>query len=182
MKPADRILQRWRIHKVLPYLKQNDRVLDIGSAGGALFARAPWLAPDSVGIDSALTARVETGRYILLPGFFPQDMPQVKPFDAIVMLAVLEHFPQAQYTALTEGCARFLVQGGLLLMTAPSPVVDTMLKWLKVFRVLDGMSLEEHHGYNVEQTPRIFANPSFELRQRKTFQFGLNNLFVFRRL
>jgi hypothetical protein len=57
-----------------------------------------------------------------------------------------------------------------------------MLKWLKAFRVLDGMSLEEHHEYNVEQTLRIFANPSFELRQRKTFQFGLNNLFVFRRL
>lgn len=182
MKPVDRILQQWRIHKILPYLKPNDRVLDIGSAQGALFARVPWLAPNSVGIDPALAVKVETSRYILMPGFFPQDMPQVKPFDAIVMLAVLEHFSQAQYTALTEGCARFLVRGGLLLITVPSPAVDAMLKWLKAFRVLDGMSLEEHHGYNVEQTPRIFANPSFELMHRKTFQFGLNNLFVFRRL
>ena len=57
-----------------------------------------------------------------------------------------------------------------------------MLKWLKAFRVLDGMSLEEHHGYNVEQTPRIFANPAFALRHHETFQFGLNNLFVFCRL
>jgi 2-polyprenyl-3-methyl-5-hydroxy-6-metoxy-1,4-benzoquinol methylase len=182
MKPADRILQQWRIRKILPYLKPNDRVLDIGSAQGVLFARAPWLAPNSVGIDPALTVKVEASRYLLLPGFFPQDMPPVKPFDVIVMLAVLEHFPQAQYPALAEGCARFLVRGGLLLITVPSPFVDTMLKWLKAFRVLDGMSLEEHHGYNVEQTLRIFANPAFELRHRETFQFGLNNLFVFCRL
>jgi hypothetical protein len=182
MKPADRILQQWRVHKILPYLKQNDRVLDIESAQEALFARVPWLAPNSVGIDPLLAVKVETSRYILMPGFFPQDMPPVKPFDAIVMLAVLEQFPQAQYPALAEGCARFLVRGGLLLITVPSPFVDTMLKWLKALRVLDGMSLEEHHEYNVEQTPRIFANPSFELMRRKTFQFGLNNLFVFQRL
>ena len=59
MKPADRILQQWRIRKILPYLKPNDRVLDIGSAQGVLFARAPWLAPNSVGIDPALTVKVE---------------------------------------------------------------------------------------------------------------------------
>ena len=41
MKLADRILQRWRIHQILPYLKAKDRVLDIGSAEGALFARMP---------------------------------------------------------------------------------------------------------------------------------------------
>jgi hypothetical protein len=182
MKSADRILQQWRIHKILPYLKPNDRVLDIGSAQGALFARAPWLASSSVGIDPALAVQVETNGYVLIPGFFPQDMPQVKPFAVIVMLAVLEHFSETQYPTLADGCARFLVRGGLLLITVPSPFVDTMLKWLKAFRVLYGMSLEEHHEYNVEQTPRIFAKPSFELMHRKTFQFGLNNLFVFRRL
>jgi predicted SAM-dependent methyltransferase len=117
-----------------------------------------------------------------MPGYFPQDMPESKPFDAIVLLAVLEHFPSTQYPALTEGCARFLVRGGLLLITVPSPAVDTLLKWLKTFGVLDGMSLEEHHGYNVEQTPRIFAHPPFELMRHKRFQLGLNNLFVFRRL
>jgi SAM-dependent methyltransferase len=181
MKLADRILQRWRIRKIRPYLKPGARVLDIGSVQGVLFSQIPNLAQGCLGIDPTLTAKVETDRFILIPGFFPKDMPPVEPFDAITMLAVLEHFPEAECAAVAEGCARFLSPGGLLLITVPSPAVDTILKWLKAFRLIEGMSLEEHHGYEVEQTPRVFADPPFELVRRASFQFGLNNLFVFRR-
>jgi len=181
MKLADRILQRWRIRKIRPYLKPGARVLDIGSVDGVLFLQIPNLAKDCFGIDPTLTAKVETDRFILVPGFFPKDMPAVKPFDAITMLAVLEHFPPAECAAVAAGCAQFLAPGGYLLITVPSPAVDTILKWLKAFRLIEGMSLEEHHGYEVGQTPQIFSDPPFELVRRESFQLGLNNLFVFRR-
>lgn len=182
MKWTDRFLQRWRIRKVLPYLKPGARVLDIGSADGALFQIAPKLAAGCLGVDPTLKVAVTTERFALVPGFFPQDMPAREPFDVITMLAVLEHFPEAEYTALAEGCVRFLAPQGLLLITVPSPAVDTILKWLTRFRLVDGMSLEEHHGYEVDQTTRIFSSDRFQLVCRKTFQFGLNNLFVFRRI
>ena len=181
MRLADRILQRWRIQKVRPYLKPGARVLDIGSVDGVLFLQVPGLASDCLGIDPTLAARVETGRFVLTPGFFPNDMPAVAPFDAITLLAVLEHFPEAEIAALAAGCARFLVPGGLLLITVTSPAVDVILKWLKRFRLIDGMSLEEHHGYEAGQTARIFADPPFELVRHARFQLGLNHLFVFRR-
>jgi 2-polyprenyl-3-methyl-5-hydroxy-6-metoxy-1,4-benzoquinol methylase len=181
MKQIDLFLQRWRIRKVLPYIKHGARVLDIGSADGALFQQAWGLASGCVGIDPTLKEPVKTGRFVLLPGFFPRDMPSEKPFDVITMLAVLEHFPDSEQAAVAEGCARFLVPDGLLLITVPSPNVDLILKWLRFFRLVDGMSLEEHHGYEVTQTTRIFPAPRFELVTHKTFQLGLNNLFVFRR-
>jgi 2-polyprenyl-3-methyl-5-hydroxy-6-metoxy-1,4-benzoquinol methylase len=181
MKWTDRAIQRWRIRKVLPYLKARARVLDIGSADGALFRQVHGLAPDCVGIDPTLTRNMIEKGFVLWPGFFPKDLPDGRPFDAITMLAVLEHFPESQYEALASGCAKFLVPGGRLLITVPSPRVDTILKWLTFFRLVDGMSLEEHHGYDVEQTDRIFSDPPFELERRSTFQLGLNHLFVFRR-
>lgn len=181
MKWTDRFIQRWRIRKVMPYIKPGARVLDIGSADGALFEQTPKLAPDCVGIDPTLKAAVRTDKFVLIPGFFPKDMPQVDAFDVITMLAVLEHFPEKEFAAVAEGCARFLAPQGLLLITVPSPAVDTILKWLKTFGLVDGMSLEEHHGYEVGQTTKIFPAPGFQLVTQKKFQLGLNNLFVFRR-
>jgi hypothetical protein len=97
------------------------------------------------------------------------------------MLAVLEHFPPAAYDALRTGCEKFLKPGGKLLITVPSPAVDHILAVLKFLRLVDGMSLEEHHGYEVAQTGEIFPPPKFRLLRRKTFQLGLNNFFVFER-
>jgi hypothetical protein len=48
--------------------------------------------------------------------------------------------------------------------------------------VVDGMSLEEHHGFDVNEIPEIFENGGFVLMKWRKFQFGLNNLFVFERL
>jgi hypothetical protein len=52
---------------------------------------------------------------------------------------------------------------------------------LKFLKLIDGMSLEEHHGYEVNQTAKIFPAEYFRLLKRTTFQLGLNNLFVFER-
>jgi 2-polyprenyl-3-methyl-5-hydroxy-6-metoxy-1,4-benzoquinol methylase len=115
-------------------------------------------------------------------GFFPKDMPPVEPFDVITLLAVLEHFPPTEYETLKRGCIQFLKPGGRLIITVPSPAVDHILAGLKFLKLIDGMSLEEHHGYNVEQTTKIFPAEHFRLLRRQTFQLGLNNLFVFERL
>lgn len=181
MKALDRILQRWRIAKARSYIPPRARVLDIGSADGALFqSLGPHIA-GGMGIDPNLPSNAQAGSVPLIAGFFPKHMPEVPPFDVITMLAVLEHFPADHYLALSTGCARFLKPGGHLIITVPSPAVDQILKVLKGLRLIDGMSLEEHHGYEVSQTESIFPPPFFALHQRRTFQLGLNNLFVFRR-
>lgn len=181
MTPLDRFLQNWRIRKARPHLGPGARVLDIGSADGVMFERLTGLAPNCVGIDPTLKERYVGPGYELLPGFFPQDLPAGQTFDAITMLAVLEHFPDAGHAELAAGCARFLRPGGKLIITVPSALVDQILKVLTALRLVHGMSLEEHHGYDINQTTRIFAPPAFRLLRRERFQLGLNNLFVFER-
>lgn len=184
MTPTDRLLQKWRISKATPFIRPGDRVLDLGSADGALFDQLGYCGPGSLGIDPALPASSRTQQGLeLVRGHFPNDIPsEACQFDVIAMLAVLEHFPPSQYGPLSEGCARLLKPGGKMVITVPSPAVDRVLTILLAIRLVHGMSLEEHHGYHVEQTSRIFTAPFFQLIHRSRFQLGLNNLFVFRRL
>jgi 2-polyprenyl-3-methyl-5-hydroxy-6-metoxy-1,4-benzoquinol methylase len=182
MKFTDRVLQRWRIAKVRPFIPPGARILDIGSADGALFQSLPPVAEGSMGIDPTLKANITVAGRPLVAGFFPKDMPVAGPFDAITMLAVLEHFPATEYAELRRGCAQYLKPGGRLLITVPSPAVDHILAVLKFLRLVDGMSLEEHHGYETSQTTSIFPAPDFRLVKQKKFQLGLNNLFVFERV
>lgn len=183
MTTVDRILQDWRIRKAAPLIQSGDRVLDLGSADGVLFDRLGCCGPGSIGIDPTLPADHRTRQgFRMVRGFFPEDLPPGSgPFDVIVMLAVLEHFPESGYSGLARGCARLLKPGGRLVISVPSPAVDAMLGVLVKVRLVHGMSLEEHHGYDIAKTPEIFPEPDFTLRTHETFQLGLNNLFVFER-
>ncbi|HUY91770.1 MAG TPA: class I SAM-dependent methyltransferase [Pirellulales bacterium] len=181
MKTVDRWLQQWRIAKIRRYLPPVARVLDIGCADGAL-ARTVGELHDYVGLDPGLDASRPLPRGMLIKGCFPGDLPpSASAFDCITMLAVLEHIPLAAQAALAADCWRYLRPGGLVLITVPAPAVDYLLALLKALRVIDGMSLEEHYGFDVRQVPGCFAGAAFELVEHRRFQLGLNHLFVFRK-
>jgi len=181
MNAVDRLLQRWRIRKAKPYLAAGARVLDIGcAADGALFRQIKRLGP-GVGIDPDLSGDSRVGDSVLLKGRFPDALPNESPFDAITLLAVLEHVPQKEQAALAANCAKFLKPGGYLVVTVPSPAVDRIAAVLRFLRIIHGMSLEEHVGFDVAGTEPIFRKAGLTLVKRKKFQLGLNNLFVFRK-
>jgi 2-polyprenyl-3-methyl-5-hydroxy-6-metoxy-1,4-benzoquinol methylase len=186
MTLLDRALQQWRIRKAATYLKAGDRILDVGCADGILFRQIRGLG-ESVGLDPdlELDRTVELPNVRFIRGQFPQVMlanewPRMI-FDAITMLAVLEHITPDQHSALVSGCARLLRQGGQLIITVPSPAVDHILAVLKTLKLVDGMSLDQHHGFKPHQTADIFSAHGFQPIAHHRFQLGLNNLFVFRR-
>lgn len=181
MKALDRILQRWRIAKVRPFIPENARVLDIGCGDGALFRFCERKIRAGIGIDPTLEVSTQHSRFQLIAGKFPEDLPAGEPFDVITLLAVLEHVPAAKKPTLAAHCAGLLAPGGRVLLTVPSPRVDVILAWLRRWRLIDGMSLEEHHGFDPRGTPVIFERAGFKLQTWRTFQLGLNNLFVFQK-
>lgn len=182
MKSLDRILQTWRIAKVRPYISKGARVLDVGCADGAFFRQLKLYIGEGIGIDPDLARPVEMDHCRLIPGGFPQDLPDTRPFDAITMLAVLEHIPTEQQARWATECARLLKPGGYLLITTPSPMVDPILSLLKFVRLIDGMSLEEHYGFDPCCVPSVFSVGKMELVKARKFQLGLNNLYVFQKI
>jgi 2-polyprenyl-3-methyl-5-hydroxy-6-metoxy-1,4-benzoquinol methylase len=180
VKTLDRILQRWRIRKVRPYLRDGCRVLDVGCDQGTLLALVPTIG-EYVGIDPNPECLPEAHRHTIIRGHFPRDLPDVPPFDAVTMLAVLEHIPSEKQAEVARACARVLKPGGCLLVTVPEPIVDKILDVLTLLRLVDGIAIEEHYGYDPRKTEAVFSAGGLRLLVWRKFQFGLNNLFVFER-
>lgn len=176
MKWLDRVIRNRRICKALPHLAQSDRLLDIGCGDGELFRQ---LGRNGVGIDLRLAQATDVPGVQFVCGNFPDDLPAAEPFDVITMLAVLEHVPETDKPAWAAACHRLLVETGRVVLTVPSARVDTILAVLRFFRLVDGMALEEHHGFDPDEVTSLFESVGFHLVTHKTFQVGLNNLFVF---
>ncbi len=181
MKYLDRLLQQWRARMVARHIPAGARVLDIGCADGRLFELLGGRISYGVGIDSELQTPVTTSKYVLLPGEFPKDLPPAerRPYSVITALAVLEHIPPAASAEFARCCADYLEPNGLVILTVPSPAVDRILSALLAVRLIDGMSLEQHHGFEVSDAVPLFESVGLKLVRHSSFQLGLNNLFVF---
>ena len=182
MTLGDRLLQAWRIAMARRYIPNGASVLYIGCADGALFGSRGSQLKYGIGIDPTLGKMVETERYRLISGAFPEDLGESDPVDVITLLAVLEHIPPSSQPEFAQHCAGFLKRHGLLIVTVPSPGVDQIVSCLKRIQILDGMSLGEHYGYDPAATPKLFLSNGFSLVKSEKFQFGFNNLYVFRRI
>ena len=158
----------------------GSRVLDVGCADGTLFSVLRDRISGGVGIDPDAAPGTPRVGVRIGPGLFPADAPDER-FDVITMLAVVEHLPASAYAATGAAAARSLRPGGRLIISVPQPAVDRIVHLLTRVGLADGMSLEEHHGFEVHQTRGIFEPYGFRLVTHRHFQLGLNNLFVFER-
>ena len=181
MKWLDRFLQRWRIAKVRPYLPPGARVLDVGCGDGALFRFYGRQISDGIGLDPALAEPRVLANARLLPGGICQCPSPIDQVDVITMLAVVEHLSDAERASLPAACAQWLKPGGHVVITVPSPLVDYVLAVLKAFRLIDGMHLHQHHGFNPASMSALFATSPLEQVVHRRFQLGLNHLFVYRK-
>ena len=175
MTAFDSFLQKQRVRMAARFLAPGARVLDLGCGDGALFRQLTWIS--GIGIDPTLAHSFDLPNASVMAGRFPDDVPAERGFDAVTLLAVLEHLPVEVQRRLDEACARVLKPEGRVILTVPSAKTDLVLAVLKKFRLVHGMALEEHYGYDVRKTPELFG--SFRMVAHERFQLGFNNLFVF---
>lgn len=182
MKQLDRFIQRWRMRQAMRFIPGPARVIDIGAHEGELFAALGDRLVCGFGVEPLRRTVLQGRNFAVVPGFFPATKPVDGNWDAVTMLAVLEHIPTREQAALAAACHGVLRPGGRVIITVPAQAVDHILALLRFLRLIDGMSLEEHYGFKPAETVRIFAAPQFRLLHRSRFQGGLNHLFVFERL
>ena len=179
MRLVDRLLQRWRFKLTRPWASAGAKVLDIGCHQGEFLKSLGGRIGASVGMDP-LAAAVACPTYRLLSESFQPPAPfDDASFDMIVLMATLEHIRDKP--ALRNECSRLLCPGGRVVVTVPSLRVDAIVAMLRRLKLADGMSLEEHHGFDPRLTPSLFTSCGFEFEYSRRFQLGLNHLFVFRK-
>jgi SAM-dependent methyltransferase len=181
VKALDVFLRQWRIDRAGRFIGEGASVLDVGTGDGAMFRRLKQIAR-GVGVDPDVPEVRNEGRYVLIPGRFPGDLVSKEVFDVITMLAVVEHLPASDRTELGLACARCLRPRGRVIVTVPSAAVDAILAAFKLFGLIDGLHLDEHHGFAPRDTIALFPPPLFRLCRHERFQLGLNHLFVFERM
>jgi len=177
MRTIDRWLQRWRISKVIRWIRPGDRLLDVGCFDATLLARVADRVAVGVGIDP-VAEPWEDGNLRIVRGPLPgAPVFESSSFDCVTVLAVLEHVREVD--SFAAELHRILCPGGRVVVTVPHPIVDPILDALVKVRLIDGMDLGEHHGFDTSQTVPIFERAGFELEVARRFQLGLNQLFVF---
>jgi 2-polyprenyl-3-methyl-5-hydroxy-6-metoxy-1,4-benzoquinol methylase len=181
MKALDRFIQRRRLRQATRWIRSGSRVLDVGCFDGALFEALGERLVEGLGLDPLLEREIRGPRWRLVRGRLPGAPESAGPFDAVTLLAVLEHVPESDLPGLAAEIRRLLVPGGRLVLTVPEPAVDRVLAVLAGLRLIDGMSLEEHHGFEAARTRSLFEGAGLRLVVHRRFQLGLNNLYVFER-
>ena len=184
MTPLDRFLQRLRVQVATPHIPEGSRLLDVGCADGHLLRAVKGRIRDGVGIDPDATptsgARgTSGGEFRIVRGNFPDGLADPGPFDVITMLAVFEHFTEADRPRVVEACRGLLRPGGRVVITVPAAAVDRIVDVLRTLRLVHGMDIEAHHGYRPEETPTHFSG--FRVLRHEPFELGLNHLFVLER-
>lgn len=179
MKDLDRHLQKRRIDAALPWITPGAHVLEVGCADGALFRRGHSRIASGLGVDTLEYDDWPGNGYERRVGTFPEALRPGERFDAIVMLAVVEHVASDELARWATSVPEILRPDGRLVITVPSPMVDHILHVGIRLRVIDGMEAHEHHGFDPKHVPAIFAGPGLRLERRRRFELGLNHLFVF---
>jgi len=181
MKALDRLIQRMRMRQALRFVPAKARVIDVGAHEGELFQAIGERLERGFGIEPLRQTELQGDRFVVVPGYFPAARPADEGWNAVTMLAVLEHIPATGQPALAAACHALLAPGGRVIITVPAKAVDHILAVLRWLRLIDGMSLEEHYGFEPADTEKIFGAPGFRLMHRSRFQLGLNHLYVFER-
>lgn len=174
---VDRLLERMRFAKAKSYITRDSDLLDVGAGDGTFLHYLDGHVASAVGIDPILNVPIVSDRHQLLPGDFPDDFVYDSTFDVITLLAVIEHIPQDALPSVASTCWKYLNPGGRVIITVPHPIVDKILDVLKFFRLIEGLSLDEHYGFSPATLPQIFNR--FTLLKKERWQLGCNYLFVF---
>jgi SAM-dependent methyltransferase len=181
----DKVLRWWRVRVAIEALPEHaSAVFDIGCDDGYLLGKFPGSRFRRSGCDPRLAIDADSSESKLLKGFFPAVLANhvTRPeYDAIFALAVFEHFTEEDLIQSSRIIHDLLADDGRLIVTVPHPFVDKILAILLYCGLIEGQALEEHHGFRPESLVAILSR-HLKLTYRKTFQFGLNNLFVFEKV
>lgn len=175
----DNFLSRMRYGRVLPFMRKDKVVADIGCGKEGLFLRSiSHKIKSGYGFDFKLKKESVYRNITLVNGDFVKHKGK---FDVVIMMAVLEHLDHP--LKILKQIHRKLNKGGVVLLTTP----DKRSKWILEFLAFDlGIInkeeiLDHKHYFNRKELFDIMSKAGFSKIKHKHFQCGLNNFVLARK-
>lgn len=165
-----------RLAVAVPLL--TGRVLDLGSGGGLL---AQWIPPERYYGWDIDEGSVRRAAQHYRDHTFSTELPQ-GDFDTAVSLAVIEHVPEPVAQAVSDWI-KPLKPGGRFVLTTPHKAFRRMHE-IGATVGLTAMTAADDHEvlFNRATLVEAFSPLPLELESYSRFLFGMNQLFVFRKL
>jgi len=182
--PLDKMLARLRhgiaYRRLKPYLPLK-RCLDIGSGSYPAFLMG-LQAETKYGLEQPLSKKPavfadfngikiiehDLSQSIMLP--FEENF-----FDAITMLAVIEHIVPSRVVFILSEIYRILKPGGVFVLTTPAAWTDKLLRMLAFSKLISREEIEDHKDTFTRHKLRHFlTNAGFQKIDTGTFECFMN--------
>lgn len=178
----DKIIRFMRMKKVLRHLPKGITLLDFGSGReGALlhYLNQKRYVIHGVGVDHFSQEGTQHGIELRCGGL--ERIGPNEKFDAITMLAVLEHLEEP--LIVLKSLHGALADGGRILLTVPSVWSQPVLEFLAFrLKVISEPEIRDHKRYyDKNSLQEILRQAGFRDVKHKYFQFWMNNLVVARK-
>lgn len=176
-------LSRLRFRRVMRYIPNNARVLDLGCGFyGNFLGRIKDKISSGVGIDISVNKAINNHKIKLLKHDLNNPLPfNDNQFDIVVSLANLEHLdnPQQMFNEIY----RVLNKKGILLLTTPSIYAKPILEFLAFkLKVIDVQEMMDHKFYfNKRSLCEYCRSAGFSFYTHSYFQFFMNNFLYARK-
>ena len=171
----EKVLQLLRFHKVLPYVKKDFRVLDVGCGyQGALLKLLSSNISEGVGVDVSVTKKLIASNIRLVSQ--KKAILLNNHFDLVTCLAVIEHLEKPE--KLLTSTYKSLKKDGKLLITTPSPIAKPLLEFMAFkLGVISKQEIKDHKKYYTrKELQDLLISSGFKSNKTKInhFFFGLN--------
>lgn len=105
-------------------------------------------------------------------------------FNTITIVAALNHIPNREMV-ITE-CHRLLHTDGKVIITMIPPLISTIWHYLRrpwdVDQTKRGMKEGELYGMKKKEIIDLFNANNFKLVKNSSFMYGVNQLFIFKKI
>ena len=96
-------------------------------------------------------------------------------FDAVTMLAVIEHIEPTKIPDLLSEIRRILKPNGVLFLTTPAAWTDPLLRTLASLRLISREEIDDHKNvFTQQKLKNILADAGFNDIQSGTFECMMN--------
>jgi SAM-dependent methyltransferase len=181
LEPMLADLRAHRANKLIPSTLRAGRILDIGCGTYPYFLAhtsfAEKFAIDQLPLPQQTASELKIESFTLDLEVEPHLPFEDNYFEAVTLLAVVEHLDPELMAMLFKEVYRTLKPGGMVVLTTPAAWSDGLLKFMARINLVSAEEIHEHaYAYTLPLLGWYFGQAGFEMTKVKFgyFEFMLN--------
>jgi SAM-dependent methyltransferase len=181
LEPMLADLRAQRANKLIPPPLRDGRILDVGCGSFPYFlAHTSFkekFAIDQIPLSSNTASELKIESFTLDLEVEPHLPFEDNFFEAVTLLAVVEHLDPALMAKLFKEVYRVLKPGGMVILTTPAAWSDGLLKFMARISLVSAEEIHEHaYAYTLPLLGWYFGQAGFEMTKTNFgyFEFMFN--------